>query len=307
MRAFVGDLAGSSQGKHLAIDGKTLRHSFDRASAQAPVHMVSAWAYEDHVAFGQVAVEAQSNEITAIPELLKLLDLTGATVTIDAIGCQKDIARQITDRKGHYVLALKVNQQGLYQDVQMCMDDGIGHGFPGVHDFYETVEKGHGRLEVRRVWTTSAVEWLQKRHDWPALASLTAVERERHLPDRCERERHYFLSSHPGHCAQRLGTLIRNHWSVEVQLHWSLDVCFHEDDSRVRIANAAENFSRLRRIALMLLKQEKTAKTGIAGKRLRAGWDREYLLKVLGIYAIALTRAALVPRTRVRPEYSGGF
>jgi predicted transposase YbfD/YdcC len=283
MRAFVADLAGSSRGKHLAIDGKTLRRSFDHASAKAAVHMVSAWAYEDHVAFGQLAVEAKSNEITAIPELLQMLDLTGATVTIDAMGCQKEIAGKIVERGGDYVLNLKANQPSLYEDVQMYLEDGIAHGFRGVHDTWETVEKGHGRLEIRRVWTSSEVSWLSSRHDWPALGSLTAVERERHLPDRCERERHYFLSSHPGHCAQRLGTLIRQHWSVEAQLHWSLDVCFHEDASRVRRANAAENFSRVRRIALMLLKQEKTAKTGIAGKRLRAGWDRDYLLKVLGI------------------------
>jgi predicted transposase YbfD/YdcC len=283
IRAFVEDLAGSSRGKHLAIDGKTLRHSFDHAGVKAGVHMVSAWAYEDHVAFGQLAVAAKSNEITAIPELLQMLDLTGATVTIDAMGCQKEIAGQIVERGGDYVLSLKANQPSLYQDVQMYLDDGIAHSFHGVHDTWETVEKGHGRLEIRRVWTSSEISWLSSRHDWPALGSLTAVERERHLPDRCQRERHYFLSSHPGHCAQRLGTLIRQHWSVEAQLHWSLDVCFHEDASRVRMANAAENFSRVRRIALMLLKQEKTAKTGIAGKRLRAGWDRGYLLKVLGI------------------------
>lgn len=283
LRAFVAELAGSSQGKHLAIDGKTLRHSFDRASAKAAVQMVSAWAYEDHVVFGQLAVDAQSNEITTIPELLQLLDLTGATVTIDAIGCQREIAQQIVTHQGDYVLSLKANQPSLYDDVRMYLEDALVHGFRGEHDFWETVEKGHGRREIRRVWTTSDVGWLQARHDWPALGSLTVVERERHLADRCERERHYFLSSHPGHCAQRLGTLIRQHWSVEAQLHWSLDVCFHEDASRVRIANAAENFSRVRRIALMLLKQETTAKTGIAGKRLRAGWDRDYLLKVLNL------------------------
>jgi len=283
VQAFVADLAGSSRGKHIAIDGKTLRGSFDRARSKGPLHMVSAWVHENHVAFGQRAVDAKSNEITAIPELLKLLDVDEATVTIDAMGCQKEIAEQIIDQGGDYVLALKANQQSLYTDVQMYMDDGIANGFAGTQDFWETVEKGHGRLETRQVWTTSEVEWLQGRHDWPALGSLTAVERERQVNGQCERQRRYFISSHPGHCAQRLGTLIRNHWSVEVQLHWSLDVCFHEDGSRVRVANAAENFSRLRRIALMLLKQEKTVKSGIAGKRLRAGWHRDYLLRVLGI------------------------
>lgn len=283
MQAFVADLAGSSRGKHIAIDGKTLRNSFDRARAQGPLHMVSAWVHENCVAFGQRTVDAKSNEITAIPELLKLLDVEEATVTIDAMGCQKEIAEQIVDQGGDYVLALKANQGTLYEDARMYMEDGIAHGFAGEQDFWETVEKGHGRLETRRVWTTSDVGWLQERHDWPGLGSLTAIERERQVNGQCERKRHYFISSHPGHCAQRLGTLIRQHWSVEVQLHWSLDVSFHEDASRVRVANAAENFSRLRRIALMLLKQEKTAKGGIAAKRLRAGWDRDYLLKVLGI------------------------
>ena len=283
MQAFVADLAGSSRGKHIAIDGKTLRNSFDRARAQGPLHMVSAWVHENCVAFGQRTVDAKSNEITAIPELLKLLDVEEATVTIDAMGCQKEIAEQIVDQGGDYVLALKANQGTLYEDARMYMEDGIARGFAGEQDFWETVEKGHGRLETRRVWTTSDVGWLQERHDWPGLGSLTAIERERQVNGQCERKRHYFISSHPGHCAQRLGTLIRQHWSVEVQLHWSLDVSFHEDGSRVRVANAAENFSRLRRIALMLLKQEKTAKGGIAAKRLRAGWDRDYLLKVLGI------------------------
>ena len=282
LRAFVADLAASRE-KHIAVDGKTLRGSFDPASSRTPVHLVSAWGYEDHVVFGQLAVEAKSNEITAIPELLKLLDLTGATVTIDAMGCQKEIARQIVNQKGDYVLALKENQPELYHDVQLYLEDALAHGFHGGHDFYETTEKGHGRLEIRRVWTCGDVAWLHTRHDWPALGSLTVVERKRHGNGQVESKRHYFISSHSGHCAQRLGTLIRNHWSVEAQLHWSLDVCFHEDACRVRIANAAENFSRLRRIALMLLQQETTAQTGIAGKRLRAGWDQHYLLKVLRI------------------------
>lgn len=283
LRAWIADLAGSSRGKHIAIDGKTLRRSFDRANAKGALHMVSAWVHENHVSFGQLAVEDKSNEITAIPKLLELLQLTDATVTIDAMGCQKEIARQIVEKEGHYVLALKANQQGLYQDVKLYMDDAIANGFTGEHDSYETTEKGHGRLDVRHTWCSSEVTWLRDRHDWPALASITAVESERQVHGRKQVERRYFISSHSGRCAQRLGTLIRNHWRVEAQLHWFLDVCFHEDGSRVRIANAAENLSRVRRIALMLLKQETTAKVGVAGKRLKAGWDRNYLLKVLNI------------------------
>ena len=283
LRAWIADLAGSSRGKHIAIDGKTLRRSFDRANAQAALHVVSAWVHENHVSFGQLAVEDKSNEITAIPKLLDLLQLTEATVTIDAIGCQKDIAHRIVAQDGHYVLALKANQGQLYEDVKLYMDDAIANGFAGEHDRYETTEKGHGRLDIRRTWCSSEVAWLQARHDWPGLASLTAVEREYCLRGQRKLERRYFLSSHSGRCAQRLGTLIRNHWRVEAQLHWLLDVCFHEDASRVRIANAAENLSRVRRIALMLLKQETTAQVGVAGKRLKAGWDRNYLLKVLNI------------------------
>jgi predicted transposase YbfD/YdcC len=268
---WVHDLAGSSSGKHIAIDGKTLRRSFDRASAKSGIHMVSAWVYENHAVFGQLRVDDKSNEITAIPKLLEMLQLTQATVTIDAMGCQKDIAKQIVDKQGHYVLGLKANQQGLYEDVKTYLDDGIRNGFVGEHDYYETLEKGHGRIETRRTCSTSEVGWLQGRHDWPALSSITAVECERNLEGQRTVERRYFISSHSGRCAQRLGVLIRNHWRVETQLHWSLDVSFDEDSSRVRVDNAAQNLSRVRRIALMLLKQENSAKVGVKGRRLKAG------------------------------------
>jgi len=228
-------------------------------------------------------VDDKSNEITAIPRLLEMLQLKQATVTIDAMGCQRAISEQIVDKQGHYVLGLKANQQALYEDVKMYLDDCVRQGFAGEHDYYETCEKGHGRVETRRTWTTSEVGWLQGRHSWPGLSSIVAVECERDIEGQRSVERRYFISSHSGRCAQRLGVLIRNHWRVEAQLHWSLDVCFDEDRSRVRLDNAAENLSRVRRIALMLLKQEKTAKVGVKGKRLKAGWDRNYLLKVLRI------------------------
>lgn len=282
-QAWVHDLAGSSSGKHISIDGKTLRRSFDRASSKAAIHMVSAWVYENHAVFGQVSVDDKSNEITAIPRLLGMLQLRQATVTIDAMGCQREISRQIVDKQGHYVLGLKANQQALYEDVKMYLDDSVRQGFSGEHDYYETCEKGHGRIETRRTWTSSEVGWLQGRHSWPGLSSIAAVECERDIEGQRTLERRYFISSHSGRCAQRLGVLIRNHWRVEAQLHWSLDVCFDEDGSRVRVDNAAENLSRVRRIAFMLLKQEKTAKVGVKGRRLMAGWDRNYLLKVLRI------------------------
>jgi predicted transposase YbfD/YdcC len=283
-QAWVSDLAGSSAGKLIAIDGKTIRRSLDRASGKAAIHLVSAWVHENHAVFGQLQIPDKSNEITAIPQLLEMLNLKEATVTIDAIGCQRDIARKVLDRGGQYVLAVKANQGTLHEDLRLFLDDAIVRDFRGIqHDQYEQTEKGHGRLETRRCWTTEAVDWLRQRHQWPGLNSVAAVECRRQVGSEVTVERRYFISSLPGRVAQRLGQAVRKHWCVENELHWSLDVCFGEDQSRVRIGNAAENLSRVRRIALMLLKQETTAKIGIKAKRLKAGWDRKYLLKVLRI------------------------
>lgn len=278
---WVHELAGSSVGKHIAIDGKTLRNSFDRASEKAAIHMVSAWVHENHAVFGQLKVDDKSNEITAIPKLLKMLELKESTITIDAMGCQREISQQIVDHQGHYVLAVKGNQGTLHDDIKMYLDAAIDSGFNPPCDLYESCEKGHGRIEQRRCWTSGDVTWLQQRHHWPGLASLAVVESQRTIDSQTSMERRYFISSHGGQCAQRIAAVVRNHWRVETELHWTLDVCFGEDDSRIRIANAAENLSRVRRIALTLLKQEKTAKMGIIGKRMKAAYDRNYLLKVL--------------------------
>jgi len=283
-QAWVRDLAGSGAGKLVAIDGKTVRRSLDAASGKAAIHMVSAWVHENHAVFGQVATDQKSNEITAIPRLLEMLNLKETTVTIDAIGCQKAIARQIRAQGSHYVLAVKGNQGALHDDVTLFMDDARTRDFRDVpHDFYEQTEKGHGRLEQRRVWSTEDVAWLVRRHDRPDLRSLAMVEAERRVGTETSTERRYFISSLPGRCAQRLGRIVRHHWKAENQLHWSLDVAFGEDQSRVRVGYAAENLSRVRRLALTLLKQERSAKIGVKSKRLKAGWDEAYLLKVLGI------------------------
>jgi predicted transposase YbfD/YdcC len=246
--------------------------------------MVTAWVHENHAVFGQVRTEDKSNEITAIPKLLEMLNLKAATVTIDAIGCQKDIAHKVLDKGGQYVLAVKSNQETLYEDIRLFLDDAIENDFcGGEHDQYEQTEKGHGRIETRRCWTTGQTEWLRRRHDWPGMQSIAAVESRREVGEQVSVERRYFISSLPGRTAQRIGQAVRNHWCVENELHWSLDVCFGEDQSRVRVGNAAENLSRVRRLALTLLKQEKTAKVGIKAKRLMAGWNEKYLLKVLRI------------------------
>ena len=272
--AWVKDLAGTSVGKHVAIDGKAIRRSLDRASGKACIHLVSAWVCEDHAVFGQVAVDDKSNEITAIPKLLEMLNLREATVTIDAIGCQKEIVRQVKDQGGEYVLALKGNQGSLHEDVKLFLDDALARDFAGMaHDGWEQTQKGHGRMETRRVWCTEQVEWLRRRQpQWEGLASIAAVESRRQVGSEPARtERRYFISSLPGRCAQRIGRGVRDPWAVESRRPGSLDVGFGEDPSRAR------------RIALMLLKQEHGTQVGINCKRLKAGWDEAYLLRVLGI------------------------
>jgi len=283
-QAWIADLAGTTQGKLIAIDGKAIRRSIDRASGKAAVHLVSAWVHENHAVFGQLAVDDKSNEITAIPKLLDMLKLKDATVTIDAIGCQKDIAQKIRDRKGHYVLAVKGNQGTLHDDMKVFLDDAITRDFKGVeHDIFEQTEKGHGRIETRRTWVTDKINWLKNRHEWAGLQSVAVMDCQRTIGEQSSIERRYFISSLPARTAQRIAMAVRKHWRVENELHWSLDVCFNEDQSRARIKNAAENLSRVRRIALTLLRQDASDKVSLRRKRLHASWDQKYLLKILRI------------------------
>jgi predicted transposase YbfD/YdcC len=279
---WIETLAHKSQGRLIAVDGKTIRRSLDQAGNKAAIHMVSAWCQANHLTLGQVATEAKSNEITAIPKLLKLLDLHGAVVSTDAMGCQKRIANQIIEQKADYLLQLKANHGSLYEDVKLLFDQGLRDDCQGIaYATAQSVGKGHGRIEKRQIWTTWQTDWFAQHSQWKGLGCFVCVESERLVQGTCSKERRYFISSLDGREPSRLLELTRGHWTVENQLHWCLDVQFREDDCRIRQGHAAENFSRLNRIALNLLKRQTKHKAGIKTKRLRAGWDHDYLLKVL--------------------------
>jgi predicted transposase YbfD/YdcC len=265
----------------IGVDGKVLRHSYDRSSNKAAIHMVSAWATENRLILGQIKVEEGSNEITAVPPLLRALAIKGCIVTLDALHCQKETAEVIIEQGADYVIALKRNQEKLYNQVieyfdEILVDDPESDTL----DFYLTEERGHGREEVRRYWTTERLDWLKGKEDWRELRSVGIVERECWIGDKKSYGYRLYISSLPAD-AQQLERAVRGHWQIENSVHWSLDVAFREDDCRIRKGHSAQNMSVLRRMSLNLLRHEKTEKGGIKTKRLRAAWDRNYLIKVL--------------------------
>lgn len=279
--SWTGALSDLSGGELISIDGKTLRHSFDHATSQAAIHMVSAWASANRLVLGQVKVDDKSNEITAIPQLLKLLDLTGATVTIDAMGCQKEIAKVITDQGADYVLALKDNHPTLCENVTLFFEDAKATEFAEIdHECHETVDGDHGRIETRRYWITSDIEWLGAKASWSNLQSVGMVESCREMGEKVEIDTRYFITSLPAN-GVRFAQAVRQHWGIENSLHWVLDVSFDEDACRIRKDKGAQTFSVLRHIALNLLRREVSHKRGIKARRKRAGWDRDYLVQVL--------------------------
>ncbi len=262
----------------IAIDGKCLRRSIDKASKKAAIYMVGAWSNKNQLVLGQEKVADKSNEITAIPKLLNKLELHGAIVTLDAMGCQTKVADQIIAQGGNYFLSLKGNQGKLHEDVKYFFEEG-GKEIPIGNIEYNG---GHGRIETRTVRVISEMEWFRKEHpNWPHLKNIIAITEKRELTDKTTEGTRYFITSLHTSTPKELGNIARAHWGIENNLHWVLDQAFDEDSQRNRVGNSAANFAIIRHIALNLLKSEKTCKVGMKTKRLNAGWDNEYLLKVI--------------------------
>jgi predicted transposase YbfD/YdcC len=268
-------------GQLIRVDGKTLRGSYERGGKQGMIHLVSAWASEHRIVLGQRKVNDKSNEITAIPELRRVLDLQGAIVSIDAMGCQTAIAAQIVAQQADYVLALKGNQGNLHADVQQLFDHAQPCNFQKIeHDYYQTHDQDHGRQEIRQYWVMGQTESLTGAENWAQLSAIGCVESQRRIGETVTCESRYYLLSQAFE-AERLADAVRGHWSIENQLHWILDVGFHEDQARSAQGHSAANLAVIRHLAVSLLSQDKTAKGGTHAKRLKAGWDDRYLLQIL--------------------------
>jgi predicted transposase YbfD/YdcC len=275
--------------KLIAVDGKTLRQSFEHGWSRTPIHMVSAFVTGNQIVLGQLKVDNKANEIVAIPRLLELLDLKGATVTIDAIGCQKQIAQQIRDQKGHYVLAVKENQPTLHEQIVNSFIEARLEKFRGwTHDYSESVESGHGRIETRKLWVSSDIGHLSVAKDWPGLSCIVMVESTRVMREKTTSEIRYFISSHGKLDATFMAKAIRGHWQIENGLHYVPDVSMDEDGCRLRKKHGAENFSRLRRIALNKLRpiivrndRGTDMKASLKVKQKICGWNHNFLLSAL--------------------------
>jgi predicted transposase YbfD/YdcC len=275
---WVADLSNLVEEDIIAIDGKCLRRSLDKASNKAAIYMVSAWSRQNSLVLGQVKVDDKSNEITAIPKLLTRLDIAGAVITIDAMGCQKKIAEQIIQQKADYVLSLKGNHGLLHEDVTTYFESTLAPDAA-----IQAIDGGHGRIETRTLRACGDIDWLEKAHAWAGLKSIIAVTAKREIGEKVTEETRYFISSLSADNPDKLERAVRAHWSIENNLHWVLDVAFDEDSNRTRKGYSAANLAVTRHIALNLIKAEKTAKVGVKTKRLMAGWDNDYLLKIIGL------------------------
>lgn len=278
---WINEIAHITEGEIIAIDGKTLKGSIDKANGRTAIHMVHAWACSNELLIGELKTESKSNEITAIPKLLEMLDIKGCIVTIDAMGTQKDIAEKIRGKKADYVLALKGNHPLLCEEVTKYFEFEISENFEGVkYDYFETVEKGHGRIEKRKYWITENIEWLEVRGDWKDLKSIGMVESTREINGEKSIETRYYISSIEAN-AEKFAVAVRSHWGVENKLHWVLDVVFKEDSNKIRKDHAPENMALIRRIALNLIKLETSAKKSGRKKMFKALISTTYMEKVL--------------------------
>lgn len=276
-------MAGTNESTDVNIDGKASRGTAKTGDPHSFVHIVSAWASKYRLTLGQLKVDGKSNEITAIPQLLDMISVEGCTVTIDAMGCQTAIAEKIIDKGGDYLLALKGNQEGLADEVESYFIQAEDIDFEGIAcDAVGKREQAHGRIEKREIYVTEDIDWLPQKNIWKEIKTIIMVKSERMLyGQQASMERRYYISSLSAN-ALRIGDTIRGHWGIE-SVHWILDIAFREDEQNANAGNIAENMSSIRRLALNLLKQEKTAKCGIAIRRQMAGWDDDYLLQVLGV------------------------
>lgn len=278
---WIGYVTQQTKGQVIAIDGKTLRRSHDKSNDKKAIHMISAWASSNQVVLGQLKTEEKSNEITAIPILLKLIEISGCIITIDAMGTQKKIAGTIIDKKADYVLGLKENQKSFYDEVTLFFDKmeqmkDEGYTF----DEHTTTDGDHGRIETRRYVTTSDIEWFEDKKNWPGLRSIGMVESTREIKAKSSYEKRYYISSLDSD-AKVFGNAVRKHWGIENSVHWVLDIAFREDDSRIRNGSAPENFAAIRHVALNLLRNNKTFKGSVKTKRLNAAMDTKYLEEVV--------------------------
>lgn len=286
---LVQSLMGKAVPQVIPIDGKSLRGSYDREKGLKNLHLVTAWASENRLVLGQVKVEDHSNEITAIPALLELIDVTGATITIDAMGTQTEIVRLIRQKKADYVVALKANHPTLFNQVKTWFEAAKAQDFSGIEMSYDVrTEKGHHRVETRKVWAVpvGVLGGLYKQEEWEGLQTIVIVERTRHLWNKTTHEVQYYLSSLPVN-AQLNGQAIRQHWSIENQLHWTLDVTFHEDKCRIRSLNGSRNLAVLRRMALNTLNQETSVQLSLRKKRDRARMNDGYMMTILSSFCQA--------------------
>lgn len=281
-RSWVASVFVRQEGEVIAIDGKSLRGSKNLAKDIGPIHLVSAWACRQGLTLGQVKVDDKSNEITAVPKLLEDLVIEGCVVTMDAMGCQKKLAEQIRDQKGDYLLALKANQGKLFEDVEAFFKECDEAEFDVIpHSYSESTSRGHGREEIRRIWAVEADEWIQLADEWCDLKTVVRIESTRKIGNEVSVEYRYYITSMACE-AEKIGAVVRDHWKVENELHWVLDVIFTEDGSQIRERTCAQNFSVLRRLTLCLLKQDKS-KGSLKGKRKQAGWDEGFLEALLAL------------------------